>query len=137
MKLQQEQAGFTLIEIVIATAILGIVAVAFSSYWTTSSQALEDIHLRTVARELAKNSLEVLRAEAASLEEGDNFSTSLHQIASNQSGVIELDKIDFSRSVSIDNAGDGLKKVMIEVSWYQGEQSFKLTTLLADRRRID
>ncbi|PRX26685.1 prepilin-type N-terminal cleavage/methylation domain-containing protein [Orenia metallireducens] len=137
MKLQQEEAGFTLIEIVLATAILGIVAVAFSSYWTSSSQALEDIHLRTVARELAKNSLEVLRAEADSLEDGDDFSAFLQGVATEQSGEVELDKIDFSRNISLEDVEVGLKKIIIEVSWYQGEQSFKLTTLLADRRRVD
>ena len=137
MKLQQEEAAFTLIEIVLATALLGIVAVAFSSYWTTSSQALEDIHLRTVARELAKNSLAVLRAEADSLEDGDDFSAFLQGVATEQSGEVELDKIDFSRNISLEDVEVGLKKIIIEVSWYQGEQSFKLTTLLADRRRVD
>ncbi|OCL27026.1 hypothetical protein U472_05945 [Orenia metallireducens] len=137
MKLQQEEAAFTLIEVVLATALLGIVAVAFSSYWTTSSQALEDIHLRTVARELAKNSLEVLRAEGDSLEEGDDFTTSLNNMASQQSEDIRIDNIDFSREITIEDVEEGLKKVMIEVSWYEGEQSFKLTTLLADRRRLD
>jgi|GEM_PF-2341198 prepilin-type N-terminal cleavage/methylation domain-containing protein len=137
MKLQQEEAAFTLIEIVLATALLGIVAVAFSSYWTTSSQALEDIHLRTVARELAKNSLAVLRAEADSLEDGDDFSAFLQGVATEQSGEVELDKIYFSRNISLEDVEVGLKKIIIEVSWYQGEQSFKLTTLLANRRRID
>ena len=57
----KNERGFSLIEVLIALAILGLVAVAFLSGLTTASRALIIADERTTAESLAKSQMEYVK----------------------------------------------------------------------------
>ena len=61
--LRGNSTGFTLIEVLIAVAILGLVAVAFLSALTTASMALILADERTTAESLARTQLEYVKSQ--------------------------------------------------------------------------
>ncbi|MBM7555292.1 LamG-like jellyroll fold domain-containing protein [Halanaerobacter jeridensis] len=124
----KSEAGFTLLEIILGTAVLGILAVAVMGYWQTSTGALEDIQTHHIATELAKNSLEKMKAEAGNLDLSDDFKAELTAIANAESTTITDYKIDFEREVSFSNP----PKVKVTVSWPDSQVT--LNTMITDKR---
>ena len=69
-KLFQEQTGFTLIEILFAVGILGIIAAGFLTALETNSRATRALDEKTVAANLAAAHVEALKESSYS----DNYS---------------------------------------------------------------
>jgi len=63
MKLVSGQKGMTLIEVLIAIAILGIIAVPFLTALSTSSRALIIADERTTAESLVRSEIEYVRSQ--------------------------------------------------------------------------
>jgi general secretion pathway protein I len=70
MNLQLHQAGFSLIEVMVAILILGIALVGLTHGITTALDSSKDSELQTVAALLAAGKIETLRAEG-DLENGE------------------------------------------------------------------
>ena len=159
--LKSEQ-GFTLLEIIIGTSVLGILAVAVMGYWQTSTGALEDIHNHHLAVELAKNSIARMRAQAGSLKFDNDLSNitigdldleknlpiilynyydgeSKYQITPKAEDEFVINEtiteydIDFERKITISDEDDPFRqKVKVKVSWQDSE--IVLDTIIADKR---
>ena len=72
MRLMRDQKGQSLIEVLIALAILGIVAVTFLIALTTSSTAIIIADERTTAESLARSELEYVKSQPFSTPCPDN-----------------------------------------------------------------
>lgn len=59
----KDQKGFSLIEVAIAIALLGIIAVAFLSALGTASKVLLVAHERTMAESLARSQMEYIKSQ--------------------------------------------------------------------------
>ena len=62
-KLNRNQKGFTLIEVLIAIAILGMIAVPFLTALSTSSRALIIADERTTAESLVRSEIEYVKSQ--------------------------------------------------------------------------
>ncbi|WP_018250050.1 type IV pilus modification PilV family protein [Orenia marismortui] len=130
-----DEKGFTLLEVILATALLGIIGVSFSSYWSTSTSALEDIHLQRLAREIAYNSVEQLQKAGDNLDEDDNFDLIIYNSISKENENLKIDGVSFSKEVSASDYQDGVKEINIKVRYNQSQVNLSL--LLADKRELD
>ena len=139
--LKSEQ-GFTLLEIIIGTSVLGILAVAVMGYWQTSTGALENMHAHHVATELAKNSIDEIEYEIDHLSSGNDFETVLNNLLNQESGTINNSGLDFNRQVVIpDDApadipdydnNSSWRPIRVTVTWYNKE--IILYTIVVDKR---
>ena len=142
MSYLKSESGFTLLEIILGTAVLGILAVSVMGYWQTSTGALENMHARHVATELAKNSIDKLEYEVDHLSSGDDFETVLNNLINQESGTINSSGLDFNRQVVIpsDSPSDipdydsssRWRPIKVNVTWYDKE--VVLYTIVADKR---
>ena len=128
----KSESGFTLLEIVLGTAVLGVLAVAVMTYWQTSTTALEDIHARHVATELAKNSIAKLRSKVIDLEVDADFKAVVNNLAKQESKVINNSGITFKRQLTTSNyQGKGSQqKIKASVTW--SENKVVLDTIVTD-----
>ena len=134
MSYLKSESGFTLLEIILGTAVLGILAVSVIGYWHTSTGALEDLQAHHVATELAKNSIEKMKAKAGNINNNDDFKSNLTTIADVESITITNYKIDFEREITVSdyNSHSFQQQVEVTVSW-QGSQVI-LDTVVTDKR---
>ena len=142
MSYLKSESGFTLLEIILGTAVLGILAVSVMGYWHTSTGALENMHARHVATELAKNSIDELEYEIDHLSSGDDFETVLSNLLNQESGIINNSGLDFDRQVVIPddapadipnyNSSSKWRPIKVTVTWYDKE--VVLYTIVADKR---
>lgn len=138
----KSESGFTLLEIILGTTILGILAVAVMSYWQTSTKTVENMYARHVATELAKNSIAVIEYEIDNLSSGDDFSTILSNLTNQESGTIDTNGLEFNRQVVIPNdvpanipdydSNSRWRPIKVIITWY--DQELTLYTIVADKR---
>ncbi|MGM0502174.1 MAG: LamG-like jellyroll fold domain-containing protein [Bacillota bacterium] len=130
----KSESGFTLLEIILGTAVLGILAVSVMGYWHTSTGALEDMQAHQIATELAKNSIEKMKAKAGNLSSTADFKSELTTIADSESTTITDYRIDFNREISISdyNSHSFQQQVEATVSWQDSQVT--LDTIVTDKR---
>jgi len=107
MKLVSGQKGTTLIEVLIAIAILGMIAVPFLTALSTSSRALIIADERTTTESLIRSQIEYVRSQ-----EYDANGT-----------YAEIADVPVGYNVSLSNVTnleDGLQKITVTV-WRDGE----------------
>jgi len=74
IKRLRKQRGFTLIEVIIAMALLGIIAIAFLGALATASSAIIISDERTTAESLARSQLEYVKNQDYSDNQGHQWS---------------------------------------------------------------
>ena len=124
------QDGFTLLEVLVAASLFGIVLLAVPSLLLSTTQA--DVHARDVtgAMNLAQDKLEKLRNEPyAALTSGADPSPI------NESGGTGTALAMFTRGWTV-NAGPvaGTKELWVTVDWtHLGRQHVELRTIIAEQ----
>jgi prepilin-type N-terminal cleavage/methylation domain-containing protein len=122
------QNGFTLIELMIAMAILGISMMAAVSLHFYTAQNNSNSNIITQANMLAKTQLETLKnLDISALGQGGPFpSTDLSSIplinSDGQAGGI------FKRYWTIENLGTDARRITVTVEWNRRAGSFSATT---------
>jgi len=109
MKLIRGQKGQTLIEVLIAIALLGMIAVPFLTALSTSSRALIIADERTTAESLVRSEIEYVKSQE-------------YNATGNYTDIADADiPVGFDVSLSnVTNLEDGLQKITVTV-WRDGE----------------
>jgi len=104
MKLIRGQKGQTLIEVLIAIALLGMIAVPFLTALSTSSRALIIADERTTAESLVRSEIEYVKSQE-------------YNATGNYTDIADADiPVGFDVSLSnVTNLEDGLQKITITV----------------------
>ena len=109
----KNEKGFTLIEVLIAMAILGIVATGFLMALSTASKAIILADERTTAESLARSQMEDIKKQT--YDETDPYDYE-------QAGVESSTHPGYFISVDADplnNPDDGIQKIIVKI--YHGE----------------
>ena len=145
MKNFKESSGFTLIEIIVVIAIIGIGVVPILNYFTNSISNIQETEVRSQAVTIAGDVLELLKQETTTdlsylTTHFDNSSDS--NTAGSEDKVI-LDTIesnydllaDFSMDIIISNFENNtdIKEVVVKVFWDSENKSEELKTIIRDR----
>jgi type II secretion system protein I len=115
--------GFSLIELMVALAILGIAALGIFQAYTTSFQAMADSKDRTVATNIAQKKLEEVKNSVSILYPYYSI------------GYQELNGKKFTIIVTTHSKEENLEQVYVTVSWKnrnQIEKNVQLETLVYD-----
>lgn len=106
-KLVRSEKGFTLIEVLVALALVGLIAVAFLVGISTASKAVLVADQQTTARSLASSQMEYVKGE---LYDNDGF----------YEAAIPQEYVDAGYSAMIDavEIDDGIQKITVTVSRY-------------------
>lgn len=115
---QARDAGFTLVEVMIALVVIAIGIMALSGVQTRSSRDVYSTGRTSRALALAQQHIETIRAGG-------------YAAAVSDSGQSEV----FSWMARVDSAGVDLKSIDVTVTWPEQQQtrSVRLTTLLSSR----
>lgn len=117
------QKGFTLIEIMVALAILAIAALGIFQAYTTGFQAMADSKYRTVATNIAQKKLEEVKNSVKVLYPYYELETQ------------EVNDKTFTVIVVTNSIEDNLEQVYVTVSWTNrkgNEKNVQLETLVYD-----
>ena len=100
------KGGFTVIEILVAMAILSIAILAIAAGATTVIRANQTSYFNTIATNLAQDKLEELKANPATLASGGPVTT-------------PVDSVTFTRNwtVMADTPVGGLSQIDVTVTW--------------------
>jgi type IV pilus modification protein PilV len=101
------QGGFTLIEILVAMAILGIAILAIAAGATSVIRANQTSYFNTIATNLAQDKLEELKANPATMASGGPVTEP------------PIDGVTFTRNwtVTADTPVGGLSQIDVTVTW--------------------
>lgn len=117
------QKGFTLIEIMVALAILAIAALGIFTAYTTSFQAMADAKYRTVATNIAQKKLEEIKNSVS-------IAYPYYSI-----GTQEINEKTYTIVMATNSIEDNLEQVYVTVSWKDrngDEKNVQLETLIYD-----
>lgn len=107
---QGSSRGFTLIEVLIALALVGIIAIAFLGGLTTASRAVLTADVRTTAESLARTQMEDVKNEAYDYSDPRSYE---------QDDVESTDHPGYFVSVAAEplhDLDDGIQKITVIVS---------------------
>ena len=145
MKNFKENRGFTLIEIIVVIAIIGIGIVPILNYFTNSISHIQEVEIRSQAFTIAGDVLELVKQETNTdlsyLTNHFNNSSDSNTAGSKDKEI--LDNIesnydflaDFSMDISISNfkTNTDIKEVVVKVLWDSENKSEELKTIIRDR----
>lgn len=120
--------GFTLIEIIVSVALIGLIVTATTSLLQRVSVNEREIGNKSLALRIARNEVEQLRAAGyAALPASGSFTDSLLSSLPSGSGVIAVTTVDAKT-----------KQLVVTVSWTgeSGARSTSLTTLIAENSQL-
>lgn len=147
--LLSDSRGFTLIEILLGITIITVALIPILNYFINSTELVHRSEIRSQALKLARDSMELIKAEAA--EDWTNLTNYLNEFSMANlydSAVYEYDLLsqyDITTSEQgFDFNGDGIindsnlgRKISVTVSWKTRSDStteaLQLETLLANR----
>lgn len=110
----KSEKGMSLIEVLIALAILGLVAAAFLSGLTTASKALIIADERTTAESLARTQMESVKQQP--YEFADDYNP--EDLGSGEVTYEKIDEIPDGYSIwSVNRAGDTVEDIIYGVPW--------------------
>ncbi|MDD5014743.1 MAG: prepilin-type N-terminal cleavage/methylation domain-containing protein, partial [Atribacterota bacterium] len=118
-----DHSGFSLIELMIAIAILAVAAIGIFQAFTVGFQAMTDAKYRTVATNIAQEKLEEVKNSAKVAYPYYSIET---QVISDQTYTV---------IVVTNTQADNLEKVYVTVSWHDrkgNEKNVQLETLIYD-----
>jgi prepilin-type N-terminal cleavage/methylation domain-containing protein len=111
---KHKNAGMTLIEIVLAIAILGYILSAFAQVFMKNSVSLVQSKSNTVAYNWAADGMEEVRTYYFADISTGTWAT--------ETDSLGLDR-QFSRVVTVSSLASGLKEVEVEVTWTESGES--------------
>ena len=123
IKLKLSKKGFTLIEIMVALAILAIAALGIFTAYTTSFQAMADAKYRTVATNIAQKKLEEIKNSVSVAYPYYSIETQ------------EVNEKTYTIVMATNSIEDNLEQVYVTVSWKDrngNEKNVQLETLIYD-----
>jgi prepilin-type N-terminal cleavage/methylation domain-containing protein len=137
MRLVSGQKGTTLIEVLIAIAILGMIAVPFLTALSTSSRALIIADERTTAESLIRSEIEYVRSQDYCNAPWSYNVTSAGSTPSSdppcwpvESHALPDSCKDYSLTVNASLIVDGIRKITVTV-WRDGEAVLTTSTYKA------
>jgi prepilin-type N-terminal cleavage/methylation domain-containing protein len=98
------RAGFTLLEVMMAVLVLGTALVALVKMLTLGRLSAEADAMRAVAHNILRREAELVQAQG-------------YASVTDQAAAVIAGEPDYTRSVAVASAGDGLKRVTLTVSW--------------------
>lgn len=127
----KDSKGFTLIEIVLAIALLGIIGGGMLSFFGNSARIVKSTDIRQKAVLIAQQKFEELKGEK--FEDLSNGSKKYNQENSDL-GLKGYPEYTLEWTISLKDEEDGnkLKKITIVNSWDNNSKSIKLTTYVTD-----
>ena len=102
----KNEKGFTLIEVLVALGLLGIIAVAFLTGIATSSKAILIANERTIAESLARSQMEYVK------ELDYNGATSYDP------AQIPAEHVGFSATIDVVELAAGLQEITVTIDYY-------------------
>jgi prepilin-type N-terminal cleavage/methylation domain-containing protein len=103
-KLMKNEKGFTLIEVLVALGLLGIIAVAFLTGIATSSKAILIANERTIAESLARSQMEYVKE--------------LDYATSYDPAPIPAEHVGFSATIDVVELAAGLQEITVTIDYY-------------------
>ena len=142
----KNEKGFTLIGVIIALALLGIIAVAFFSALSTASKAISIADERATAESLARSQIEYVKNQVyiTDLDAGEATYVKISEIPDNYTvwsvnrdgaTVEEIIGVPWdtqSNQPTILGTDDGIQKIMVIVK-HHGKEVITLETYKVDR----
>lgn len=131
---QRNEEGFTLLEIVLGSFILGVLAVAVFEYWANSTATINYMTTQNEAIELAASSINELKSKANQVRKNNSD----WNINNDLDFVAELNEIagteqvgNLTKTITVNELSSNIKKVetLVEVSWDDHQES--ITTVLS------
>jgi len=117
--------GFTLIEIAITIAVVGIIGVAFSGFFINSARIINTVDEREKAVMIAQQEMEELKARGYSgLEATSNKE---YSVSAKEEGFPE-----YNISLKIEDVETGLYKIELTNKWNDNKK-IKLFTYISER----
>lgn len=134
MSLARSQKGLSLIEVLIAVAILGIVAVAFLTALATSSSALIIADERTTAESLTRSELEYVKSCSYEYGASPSYKQPVFESLTHRGYFISVEAvpIDPATGTALANPGDdeGIQKITVEIYRQDGPAPSSQDTLI-------
>jgi prepilin-type N-terminal cleavage/methylation domain-containing protein len=137
----RKEEGFTLIEVVIAIAILAIILASVINYFINSTAITSASKDRREALQLARSVIEDMKSSIYNDSYGDNFTERLNSRESdfnngdwkNEEDFFDF-KDDYGCKVVVNNyeSYSDLKEITVRVEW-DDENSIELKTLITKR----
>jgi len=130
--IKSNNKGFTYIELVLAMAIIAFIVLAFSQLFLRTTVSVKSMEFQTLAYNFAADKMEDIKNE--SLDSFDNIGDPWYPTIWETDSPTVSGK-SFTRNVTISQLAGSLKRVDIEVTWIEGEQSknIKISSLIADK----
>jgi prepilin-type N-terminal cleavage/methylation domain-containing protein len=116
VKLMKNEKGFSLIEVLIAIAILGIIAAALMAALAGASRALSTADERATAESLARSQIEYIKSQPYS-ESGTYTRIDL----------IDFPGYDIPWPPTVDNVTSGLQKIYVTVKHLTNNNKLVIT----------
>jgi prepilin-type N-terminal cleavage/methylation domain-containing protein len=127
--LKFDDRGFTLIEIIVAIAVVGIVGTAFSGFFINSARMIDQIDEREKAIIIAQREMEILKAKKFDdiLDYIDSYNNSDDSIFETQGSFPE-----YNVNINPILESNNLYKIELTNSW-NDNQEVKLVTYISER----
>lgn len=129
IRFNNNNKGFTYIELAIAMAIIAFIVLAFSQLFINTTVSVKSMEFQTLAYNYAGDKMEEIRNEPFDAI-GSPWAPAIWETESqDQSGTT------FTRNVRISALAASLKRVDIEVTWTEGgeNENINVSTLIADK----
>jgi prepilin-type N-terminal cleavage/methylation domain-containing protein len=146
MNIFKENRGFTLIEIIVVIAVIGIGIVPMLNYFSNSISHIHDTEIRSQAVSIGGDVIELIKQESSeywveTIENKDYSNDSSYSgseeeaIWSNISDKYDLLAADFVLDVSLsDFGGSGeIQELTVEISWDSDNKSEEVITLIRNK----
>ncbi len=133
---QKDESAFTMVELLVAIAILSIIIIGMAGYFAFNVSLANDSGVEDQALRLARSSIERLKAGAR--EAADDSGTTLESKLNHLKGDLvnlpnEYQDILDNITVKIEDYNTYIKQVTVRVEWDSNSQNVELTTLIAER----
>lgn len=136
-----KQAGFSMIEVLMALVVVGLVLTAVASMITNSMETRADARYRQVANEIAQKFIEQCRREQAIMKWSDFISQSDHECIAKGPVSEPLIGISFNKVITVASTSTPPETytVNVDVTWSTGrnggteEESLEVSQVFTNR----
>ena len=136
-----KQAGFSMIEVLMALVVVGLVLTAVAGMITNSMETRADARYRQVANEIAQKFIEQCRREQAIMKWSDFISQSDHECIAKGPVSEPLIGISFSKVITVASTSTPPETytVNVDVTWSTGrnggteEESLEVSQVFTNR----
>ena len=138
----KNERGFSLIEVIIALALLGIIAVAFLTALSTASKALFIADERTTAESLARSQMEYVKSQGYIDYSADPHGVYDEITPSDSNYSIDFTAVPFDPITGVPytpdeegifNGDEGIQKITVTIEHPDGDEVITLEGYKVDR----